>query len=355
MQAVFLIKSPLQYLNALEACSFFSVQPEESLLLIIADRKSSPQLLRLARHNHVWQGVKLLAEVPLLPMQDPLYSVRRSLLRNSAFFSLKLSRIASRLGKVDYLFIGDLANPLSRHFAHQLDCNTTIVLDDGTATLVRATERAAGRLHRRLKLVKRLRLGLKRKVLGLHDKEIPALTFFTLYQNLQAGPNDLVAINDFSCLRQGMLSVAREKKIYFLGGPLIEAGFLSEAVYLELLQQVAAYYHPERVVYVAHRREDPQRLEKISGLTGWSTQVFDYPIEYQLAQIGPLPEQLTSFFSSALETCQQIFGDSLRVCAFRIPQKILTAMPPEKQQVIQRIYAHMETMMPVIDLAEQQS
>ncbi len=354
MQAVFLIKSPLQYLNAMEACRAFSVRPEDSLVLIIADRKSSPQLLHLARHNRAWQAVTLLAEVPLLSFRDPLHSAGSSLLRNPAFFSLKLSRVASCLGKVDYLLIGDLANPLSRHFTHQLDCQTTVVLDDGTATLVRAAERVEGRLHRRLKRVKRLRLGLKRKVLGLQDKEIPALTFFTLYQDLQAGPNDLVEINDFSHLRQGMLSVAREKKIYFLGGPLVEAGFLSEVAYLELLQQVAVYYRSKQVVYIAHRREDPQRLEKIAGRTGWRTQLFDYPIEYQLAQVGPFPDQLASFFSSALETCQQIFGEQLRVCSFRMPQKVLAAMPAEKQQVLQCIYARMETMLPVIDLADRQ-
>ena len=46
---------------------------------------------------------------------------------------------------------------------------------------------------------------------------------------------------------------------------------------------------------------------------------FRLPIEVQLLQDG-IPSELASFFCSALDNCQMIFGDKLSIKAFRIQQ-----------------------------------
>lgn len=63
MKAVALVKSPLQYMNALEARRCFQVPAEKCLLVLMADRKSLPQLLSLVEKTPGWAGIIPLVNV----------------------------------------------------------------------------------------------------------------------------------------------------------------------------------------------------------------------------------------------------------------------------------------------------
>ena len=89
----------------------------------------------------------------------------------------------------------------------------------------------------------------------------------------------------------------------------------------------------KELLYVAHRREDHSLLNKIQQDLGFRITRFDYPIEYQIAFIGPRPAILASFISSALENCRQIFKDSMKIVSFRLDLK----ESPKKQEV-EKVY-----------------
>ncbi len=356
--AVFLLKSPLQYLNALEALAAFDLSLGETLWVLLPDSKSRQQLEALvaAERQDGFRPV-FLSDLPLGLEERSLSSFEtprgNPLFGNPLFSIFKLSRLAGLTRKVPLVFIGDLANPLMRHFANRTDPGRVVHLDDGVATLGYAAARAGAEGRgRKPKWSKRIKLALKRGLLGLRDQPLQTLTFFTFYRQLQAGPNDLVMTHDFPCLRKGLQATPASGPVYFLGGPLVEAEFFCEKDYLELLQGVAAYYAGKEVIYVAHRRENTERLKLISSRTGWQAQLFDYPIEYQLAKIGPRPAQLASFFSSGLESCRQVFGPKLDICSFALPERLLRAMPQGKQQALEAAYARMRQIMPVIELPD---
>lgn len=354
--AVFLIKSPLQYLNALEAISFFELRPEETLWVFLSDSKTQKQLGPLVERDTDGKLAGFLSALPLMPGAESFVAQPckggHSIFGNALFSVFKLTRLAKLYPHVPLVFIGDLANPLMRHYVNSLKKAKVVHLDDGVATLNYAQKRHAIIQRKVLSMGKRLKFFLKRKLLGLIDDEIAEVTFFTLYHDLQVGALDRVVVNDFSCLRNDLKSVSCEEVIYFLGGPLVEAKFLDENAYLALLRRVAEYYAGKQVVYVAHRREDQRRLDLIRQETGWQTRLFEFPIEYQLAKVGPRPIQLASFFSSGLETCQQIFGPELETRSFALTAEVLNAMPAAKRQVLAALYQRLEQLMPVINLAE---
>ncbi len=65
MKSVFLIKTPLQLLNAIEAKHYFGLSAAECILIIMGDRKSQPQILALSDATDEWDKVVTLNDVNL--------------------------------------------------------------------------------------------------------------------------------------------------------------------------------------------------------------------------------------------------------------------------------------------------
>jgi hypothetical protein len=203
-----------------------------------------------------------------------------------------------------------------RHLANVLPHRETILLDDGTATLLIADSRLKGRdQHQAARLGKRVKGYLKERLLGMKSGELPELTFFTAYA-FQTLPTDRLIPNTFASLRQS-LKEGRGEEIFFLGSPLTEAEILRESMHLAHLAAVRDHFAGERLIYVAHRRETPDWLRRVAEL-GVEIRHFEFPIEYQIAMVGPRPRILASFISTALGNCHLIFGDSLEIVAFRM-------------------------------------
>jgi len=87
------------------------------------------------------------------------------------------------------------------------------------------------------------------------------------------------------------------------------------------LKRVVKYFKNRDVVYVSHRRESEINLREISQKLGVKVVKFDYPLEYQLSMAGSRPQIMASFISSALDSCSLIFGDTMKIIAFKLDLK----------------------------------
>jgi hypothetical protein len=146
---------------------------------------------------------------------------------------------------------------------------------------------------------------------------IRSLTFFTSY-DLTLTAEDSAVRNRYAFWRRRLRSVAREDVVYFLGQPLVEDGYLTLNAYLSALAKVNAHYRGERFLYLTHRREADAKLAAVRAM-GISVESFDLPIELQMLNVST-PRELSSFFSSALDNCRIIWGESLNVTAFRLSE-----------------------------------
>lgn len=322
MKSIFLIKTPLQLLNAIEAKHHFNLQTEDCVLIILGDRKSQPQTLALANQVGEWGELLILDEVPLFfnhPLDrsssflNDIWKTR--LFRKSFFYVRRLNRISKLFGKVDYIFIGYARYVYMRHFINTTPHEKVFLLDDGNATLQLAKERRKGIKSAVPGLKKRINLGFKRIFQGVKNQQKEILDFFTIYDVI-AGKEDRIIKNDFSYIRSKIDTLTVTEDVYFLGSPLSETGIIEQQVYIEILRKVKEYFSGRNLLYVVHRRENKSKLEEISNKLGLELVLFEYPIEYQLAIIGPRPSILASFFSSALDSCGLIFGEKLKIISF---------------------------------------
>jgi len=327
MKNVFIVKSPLQLLNAMEARCHFELELNSSVLVIMGDKKSFPQMLSLMKENNDWGMVFILDNIPVfvrskfLGHHENSSSIKTSLFKfqKSSFFSVfKLNKLAYFLKEADYLFVGDNHNPLMRHFINKLKHKKTVLLDDGVGAVYMASIRKE-RHHTtpNIKLKKKIKLLAKRIFQGLNDMQADNLSFFSAY-HLDLSEQDELIYNDYRCLNNNRKSLERTNDVYFLGTPFSEVGIMSEGDYLRQLNMVREKYVNQVFVYISHRRENSDKLKKIKNDMGVEVVAFDYPIEYQLAMIGPVPKVLTSFVTSALENLRIIMRDDLKIIAYRL-------------------------------------
>lgn len=324
-KSVFLVKTPLQLLNALEAKQHFNLTDEETVLIVFADRVNRTQMESLIDIYKVWGRAIYLDDVNLF-FGDPLADEKLSAFQRfwsgdrfsrSLFYLRKLNRLSRAVGKTKYIFLGYGQFAYMKHFMNVTPHQKAIQLDDGNVTLKLAREVGAGRssvpgnsLRKRVKTV------LKRTFQGMKDGDAAYNCFFTVY-DIPPGLIDEVISNRYSFVSEKISDQRVGEKIYFLGSPLGK-GIIDQDLYIKALNTVKAYFRDEMITYIAHRREKPGMLERIRNDVGFEVERFPYPIEFQLISDNERPKILASFFSSALDTCQLIFGDKLDIYAFKL-------------------------------------
>ena len=327
MKNVFLIKSPLQLLNAVEAKHYFGLSDDDCILIIMGDRKSYPQMMNLAKVDQQWKNVILLNRVNLL-FGDPwlntivdysdVKSQRETLLRSSFYTIWRFNRLAKHICNVDNIFFGDHKSEHLRHFINSVEHKRTVLLDDGTATVDDALKRQENKNNPYvLKLRKKIKLASKRLFQGLKDQQPEKIYFFTVY-DIKAGGEDEVIRNNFTYLRSKNSTSSMSGDVYFVGTPLSEVGIMKESDYFNQLVKVKEYFKGREFIYIAHRREDKGKLNRIRENLDINIKIFEYPLEYQIAMIGPAPEIMAAFVTSVLENMRMIMGDKLQIISFKL-------------------------------------
>ena len=333
MKNIFLAKSPLQLINALEARHYFKLEDRDCILIIMGDSKSYPQMMELARSQNEWNNIILLNRVSLM-FFDPwrLESINyedsdklRKTVFRSAFYNIwRLNRLARSVGDVENVFMGCNNSIYMRHFVNSFKHANTILLDDGTGTIDIARKRRVAGKRRAgvdsevpVKLYKKIKINLKRFLLRLKDYQPDKVCFFTVYDIDVYGEDTLIE-NNFKYLRGKSLNSDVLDEVYFVGSPLSETGVMSEDDYIDHLIKVKDYFKGSKLVYIVHRRESKKKLGIIRENLGITVKMFDYPLEYQIAVIGSKPKVLAAFVTSVLENMRVIMGDDLMMISFKL-------------------------------------
>lgn len=321
---IFLVKSPLQLLNAIEAKNYYNIKDDECVLVILGDSKSYSQLINLASISNQWEHIVMLSSVSLMffdPWQTTAIDTKntnKSIMRSTFFTIRRLNRMAKNIGTVIRIFIGDYNYLYMRHFINLVPHSETVLLDDGTATMEVGRRRLSNIDENEIpNIEKAVKIYAKRIMLGLNDKDPKRLTFFSAY-DIETRNNDKVIKNSFRYLKSASKSMTKDNSVYFLGSPLIETGVVSQKDYIAQLSLIKEYYINKEVIYISHRREDKENLNFIRRDLNIKICSFDYPIEYQISILGPVPSVVSSFVSSALENIRLIMDDELSVVSFKL-------------------------------------
>ncbi len=329
--ALLVVKTPLQMLNAIEAR--YSLGFDSPFLYVFTSTHNSKrEILDLVDPSH-WAGVHcfdfrhIWNEVGLPALDNDRWQ------RHERFRMLSQWLLRNRFEAtfrpwhgVPTLVIGNYLQVYFQHLVAQVQPGRCIVVDDGTDTLRIAAARCrwyeqGARPKPDVAPVSPKGRLVKRHVMW-QGREADALTFFSTY-DVDLPPPDTLLRNTYEHLRERSRTVVTNGRCYFLGQPLIEDGYVTVETYRDLLAGVVRSFAGREVVYLPHPREQRLRLGTVLAGLNIALGAIDKPLEFHLMEATTLPAVVASFFCSALDNCRLIWDHQMRLVAFRIaPQQL---------------------------------
>ncbi len=311
----FLVKSPFQFLSAIEARAAYGVRHEDACLVVFKPDGGAPAERQLGA---------LTERFPWPQTSTPKH--------------VEGDRINNPRSRA---FVGDYREPGMRRLARTLSSARPIVLDDGNATLLiaqrrernlwRWTDRRATRItdaaHGRRFAVPQI----LRDVLRPAYREFSSVEFFSIYP-IRGGQHDTVQRNHLSVLRS-MVPDRTTRRPVFVGSSLVESGIMQASDYRECVKR-AAHNYPD-TLYIAHRREDDSKLRDLAENVGIEILRPKFPIEVELIDRGLEPTPLVVVLSTAADTVPIVFP-TVEVVDL-VPS--LDAIAPSNRDIIARMIA----------------
>ncbi len=225
-------------------------------------------------------------------------------------------------GNVDRLLLGQYRLSLARHLAHQLQPQETVVVDDGMgALLTEARRRGTG--SGLDALVGRPEGMLRRRVhplVGLQTAELARVTFFSIYDVGQAAP-DRLERNTYRHVRRRLPSPTPNGDTVLLGSSVVETGIVTEGAWYSAVRS-AVWDVPGRLPYLAHRREDPDKLRRLARDLPVDVEMPDLPVEL-LFFFRPQPRLVLSAVSTAIDTLRLLHPEAIEVRLLRLPTRAI--------------------------------
>lgn len=305
----FLVLTPLQLINALEAKAFFGTRNNTLVVLRHTSLGYPVSMFKRLIEPGDWDRIYFLStyddeSVTRVPV--PRWTYLCYLQRK------RLDKLAASLGATQNLFVGQYHEPIARHFSNVLPYRALYLIDDGTSTLETNDER--NQVADPRTMTKKLKALVIHKLIGLRAGQAERLTFFTAYA-IDARPGDTVVPNRYVHFRNRVAAAPSNGEVWFLGEPLVMDGYLSEETYLGYLGSVRRYYG-DNIVYLPHNREQAADVGRVQTTLGCEVRRFGLPIEVALSRADRHPDHVVSFISSALPNCHIMFGQTLQLTAF---------------------------------------
>lgn len=323
--AIFAVVSPLQYINALEAVHAFGLAPEQCYLALGESRKmpTSATQVRTLLDETLWRSIVAVTGSPAPLGRTQTHSEMLAIVGAKKYANAAnqlIKRARQDCGEIGYLFLGDYRPRNFRHFIASIPEAELWLLDDGSAThqVVRfRKDPESPNVYARQFASWNKRVRLEAAMTGLKFAEAEELGFFTCYE-IEAPPQDQVRKHSYERFREQYAScVEPAPEVWFLGANHSENGFTNPTRYMGLLRRVRSYYGSQKVVYLPHRGESPEKLESVSAL-GFEIRHHNLPIEIVVGIGGRFPRVIAGIASSAIDTLSVMLGDRLRVDVFRV-------------------------------------
>lgn len=291
MNSYFFVRTPIQYYNALEARANNS-QATKSTLVVLSDFKATLIQFEGLIDDQIWNEV-------ITPWYKYQKLTRFKLLNRLLNLNrrIALHKILKKINKDDMVFWGNYNSIWLRYFLARKN-NTVTILDDGFATLSLVEHLKNDNIE--FKKSSNI-AGSLESILVCSSTSIPIrrLKFFTSFKNLAQVINDRCTYTEYPFLRKKAnhkLSV--EKKMYFIGQPLIRLSLMNEREYIRNVDHILNYYKNQglQCFYIPHRTSKHDYYPK-----HWKIKNFNFPLEKLIFQdAGSLPKIMASFYSSAL-------------------------------------------------------
>lgn len=304
MRDVFILSSPLQVLNALEARA--ALASAESIAVVIEGPcpQSNAQLWAALREAS-WDSVLTISF--------------RSTLLGGRYVNVRPAVAALRAAPIARLFLGHHFD-LALHLANSVPHRETYLLDDGVATIA-VSARRTGRGPDIRDNTPALKWFARRFLLRVRDRlrlgDVPALHYFTVYDGLPSDSANIMHRNTLALLHAAKRRETSTGEIWFLGIGS-EAVFRSRARYLDYLREIRRREPSATFRYLPHRNESADLIEAVRIGAGMTPLLPDAPVELHLVRQSRTPRAVASFISSALYMVGVLFPSEIQVVSYQM-------------------------------------
>ena len=305
--SIFIVRSPLQLFNCVEAGKRYDDCGIKVLLILFrkeVDRALMEKIVTDA--DAVW------GEVIFGDIRSNLKQIK---------LVLTLFR---RYMDVKYCFIGDSTH-IFNVYLNSIKPDKVVIVDDGASTYQRALMVITGKYqvqNRHHEAIPAL-LRVTDRLLRLGPTYFKDASFFSMYKTIQAYSERLDLVhNDYRFYRERVVNLPVKNEILFIGSD-IRRYVLSDPEKFEFyLSAVAKHYAGKQWTYVLHRKENESRekrsyMDAMARKYSFKIDIYDKILEQQILHQGWKPEEIATFWSSAIDTLNVIYNPSATVFKLR--------------------------------------
>lgn len=357
---VLLVENPAIFLNCREAMAVLGLAASDSVIVVTSIIRRNLEQLRAEIDPQEWAAVHfptidarveaVIAEGRQRTVAPPGRLAHLAFARRNVTW---MKNFAATLPKLDTVMCGVYGNEMALSFCAHSSHARYVLVDDGNMTMFTAAGRAAEARtgHARVLGVNSvsvyqgptgwLKKFVKRNVIGVHDRGIPAITFFTSHHEIPCEAPDTLVPNRYSSfLRRPEAPVVHEDRVHILGAPILERNILREDDFVVLLAEMARLYGSRALTYFPHRMETERSLAHVrAALPGAEILRPDMPFENYIAVAQDLPAVITSFYSSALTNLQAMDLPGVTIHVVRFDWQ--RVVDPRKAELVKTIYENL--------------
>jgi hypothetical protein len=309
MSNLFIVRSPLQLINSLEAIEYF--QLTQNILVLI--------------YNNTTNTNTQMDNLISLYKWKTIIKVNEKQKRSKYLEYIKFVKFLKQ-ESYHYLFFSNLGS-IHKLILANIKRKRTIYLDDGVETITRYnTIFKPQKLNQfKLRQIRFLLAGLKIKI----DEKIDLFTYF----DLKPLKNSQIIKNTLSNFQKKYLKESqKDENIYFIGQPLVKTNLLKEDDYFYYLEHILSIYS-QKIIYIPHRTEIISKRLHSYISEKFEIRDINMPIELYFLQNAIYPNHIISFMTTAFFTLQKLYINTTLSYIYIPTNKIL-----ERQQDVAGAY-----------------
>lgn len=283
--SISLIRTPFQLFNCIEAISQFN-RNGHNILICIYKNEVDKNLFEEILKELLWEKV---------------YFFRLNSF-NRVFYPFILTNILKKYKNIEFCFFGLITSYIV-HCVNQIKAKNNILIDDGNETFLIANNIKNNNYENKFS-TSFINIMLGKKFNLDFINELKIFTFFDL--NSYSLNNEVIK-NDYKNFKKLIDNLPEDNEIFFIGSNLIN-NYIKKEYFEEILRNTIKYFNNYKIIYIPHRYEDMDYLEKLSIQYGFELKKFSTILELAIFQYKKKPLGLITIRSTALETLGYLYN-----------------------------------------------
>jgi hypothetical protein len=291
---VFIVRTPLQAFNAVEANFRFCYKQNNYIIIIYRNNQDKKMIENIILLDD-WFKIIFIKLKP----QIKLFNL---------FFHLQ-----SEINNIEFCFIGDHSTIIS-YYINRIKYKNLILLEDGTAT-IRRVELIEKRIFH---IIKKTKYSKKSSFQVFFEKLFRVdiqyyynARFFTIY-NLNDKINFIK--NDYRYFKKRINKLEIQESVFFIGSEIKNTILLNEKIFEKYIADIVTIYAQRNLefYYILHRKESEEYIKLLSKKYNFKYLKFNNIIEIEFLNLNFIPSEISTFLSTAITTLSKLYPSNYK-------------------------------------------